>query len=111
MLTGAGTLPKTDVFYEKIYYKNITSTGGGDKHGTVVSFTCGTQLHVPHQSESDLERSDLKGPGSSSKHNCAGLSFESVVFKGLGSASKKTGMVCSGAKGSAKGLVGINNCL
>jgi polygalacturonase len=84
-------LPSSKVFYERITYRNIHSVGGGDKHGKVVSFTCDNHYD--------------------GENNCASLAFENVVFTGLGSASKKAGMLCEHAKGSATGLVGINNCL
>ena len=49
--------------------------------------------------------SDLNG-----KNNCD-VSLEGVTFQGLGSVSMKTGMTCSGVKGAATALSGINDCL
>ena len=85
------TKPQSKVLYERILYHNVSSTGGGDSHGTVASFTCDTHYN--------------------GKNNCAQIEFDNVAFAGLGSAAKKTGMVCEGASGSATGLTGINDCL
>lgn len=83
--------PKSMVSFERILYHNIKSTGGGDTHGTVASFTCDTHYD--------------------GENNCAQIMLDNVSFAGLGSAAKKTGMACEGVRGSAIGLAGINNCL
>ena len=90
---GGGKGQPSFVRFEGISYRNITSFGGGDKAGKfkdVVSFGCGT--------------------GANGKNNCD-VSLQDVKFEGLGSDGMKSGMVCTGVKGTATGLTGVNDCL
>ena len=75
---------------ERVTYRNITSYGGGDKHKNVASFDCAFGLN--------------------GKNNCD-VSLQDVTFKGLGGDGMKTGMYCSGVKGSVTRLAGVNDCL
>eukprot|EP01051_Picozoa_sp_SAG22_P004325 SAG22_NODE_229_length_14598_cov_13.257052_6_plen_980_part_00 len=84
--------PPTSVSYERIHYSNISATGGGSKKDpAVVSLKC--------------------GHGLSSAGNCKNIVLNNVAFHKLGVAATKHGMVCTGVKGSATGLRGINDCL
>ena len=69
---------------------SYSSTGGYKSKGGAMKFDCGT---------------DLNG-----KNNCD-VSLKKVTFQGLGSNGMTSGMKCSGVKGAATGLSGINDCL